>query len=111
MPLLHRFVGTPIITFLTSTGERSQAHRDSQTGYRAFRRDTMQYVHLTCNGMELASEMLDQVRRGPTCASATSKAVTARGSASRSSIPGQTGWRHLKLILLLAPDIARSVPG
>ena len=58
MPFLHRYVGTPVITFLTSRAGGRKLTRDSQTGYRAFRRDQMLGLGLAGTGMELASEML-----------------------------------------------------
>jgi hypothetical protein len=58
LPFLHRFVGTPVITFLTSRACGHKLTNDSQTGYRAFRRDQMLDLALVGNGMELASEML-----------------------------------------------------
>ena len=38
MPFLHRFVGTPAITFLTARACGGRVVRDSQSGFRAFRR-------------------------------------------------------------------------
>ena len=38
MPLLHRFVGTPVLTFLTARACGRRVVTDSQSGFRAFRR-------------------------------------------------------------------------
>jgi len=48
MPFLHRFLGTPVITFLTARAGGRNLTKDSQTGYRAFRRDRMEELALVC---------------------------------------------------------------
>ena len=110
MPLLHRFVGTPVITFLTSRASGRKLTEDSQTGYRAFRRDTMRDVQLTGNGMELASEMLIKSARADLRIGNIEGGYSPRiGESKLDTWPD--GWRHLKLILLLAPDIFLIGPG
>jgi glycosyltransferase involved in cell wall biosynthesis len=89
MPLLHRYLGTPVIAFLTSRACGRKVTGDSQTGYRAFRRDRMLGLGLRSDGMELASEMLIKAARGA-YGSATSRAATRPGSASPSWAPGRT---------------------
>jgi glycosyltransferase involved in cell wall biosynthesis len=90
MPLLHRHLGTPVITFLTSRACGRKVTCDSQTGYRAFRRDRMLELGLRSDGMELASEMLIKAAAAAS-GSGTSRAATPRGSASPSSTPGPMG--------------------
>jgi glycosyltransferase involved in cell wall biosynthesis len=58
MPLLHRLVGTPLISFLLRRVAGGIRIRDSQSGYRAFRTTKMQALGLKATGMEFASEML-----------------------------------------------------
>ena len=41
MPFLHRFVGTPLLTFLTARACGRRVVTDSQSGFRAFRRDAL----------------------------------------------------------------------
>ena len=58
MPFLHRYVGTPSLTFLVRRATGGLPVTDSQSGFRAFRRDQVLRLGLRGSGMELASEML-----------------------------------------------------
>ena len=110
MPFLHRYVGTPVITFLTSRAAGRKLTRDSQTGYRAFRRDQMLSLGIVGNGMELASEMLIKSARAELRISNIEGGYSPRIGESKLDT-WSDGWRHLKLILLLAPDIVLVGPG
>lgn len=110
MPVLHRFVGTPVITFLTSRASGGRLTSDSQTGYRAFRRSAMAEVGLTSNGMELASEMLIKSARANLRIGNIEAGYRPRIGESKLNTWAD-GWRHLKLIVLLAPDIVLIGPG
>jgi hypothetical protein len=110
MPLLHRYVGTPVITFLTSRACGRKVTRDSQTGYRAFRRDRMLRLDLRSDGMELASEMLIKAARNGLRIRDVEGGYAARIGESKLNT-WSDGWRHLMLILLLAPDLLLIGPG
>lgn len=62
MPLLHRHVGTPVITWLLRVLTGAPIS-DSQSGYRAFWRDQAIGLDLRSPGMEYASEMLLKAAR------------------------------------------------
>jgi len=110
MPFLHRYVGTPVITFLTSRASGRRVTKDSQTGYRAFRRDRVLKLGLTGNGMELASEMLIKAGRAGYRIENIPGGYSPRIGDSKLDT-WSDGWRHLKLILLLAPDLVLIGPG
>ena len=110
MPLLHRYLGTPVITFLTSRACGRRVTGDSQTGYRAFRRDRMLDLELRGEGMELASEMLIKAARGGLRIRDIEGGYAARIGESKLDT-WTDGWRHLMLILLLAPDLLLIGPG
>ncbi len=42
MPFLHSFIGTPLLTFLTARACGRRVVTDSQSGFRAFRRDSLE---------------------------------------------------------------------
>src|SRR5712692_836569 len=63
MPFLHRFVGTPALTFLVARACGGKVVNDSQSGFRAFRRDKLASLDVRSTGMELASEMLIRAAR------------------------------------------------
>jgi glycosyltransferase involved in cell wall biosynthesis len=110
MPFLHRFLGTPVITFLTARAGGRNLTKDSQTGYRAFRRDRMEELALVGNGMELASEMLIKAARADLRIGNIEGGYRPRIGESKLDT-WSDGWRHLKLIVLLAPDIFLIGPG
>jgi Glycosyl transferase family 2 len=110
MPLLHRYLGTPVITFLTSRACGRKVTSDSQTGYRAFRRDRMMGLGLRSDGMELASEMLIKAARSGLRIRDIEGGYAPRIGESKLDT-WSDGWRHLMLILLLAPDLLLIGPG
>jgi glycosyltransferase involved in cell wall biosynthesis len=111
MPWLHRYVGTPFITLLLrrATGN-SMTIRDSQSGFRAFRREQLANIDLVSTGMEFASEMLMR------CAWARFRIVeiptpySKRIGTSKLRTFGD-GLRHIRQILLLSPEIFAIEPG
>ena len=111
MPLAHRLVGTPAITFLIAraAGGRLLA-KDSQSGFRAFRRDDFARLGLQSSGMEFASEML--IRAGHAGWRVHEVPTRYRPRVGRSKLNTLSdGWRHLLLILSLAPDLLLVGPG
>ena len=104
MPLAHRFIGTPILTFLTARACGRRVVTDSQSGFRAFRRDALAIVGLTSTGMELASEMLIRSARAGLRIEEIQTNYRSRIGESKLST-WSDGWRHLSLIFLLAPDL------
>jgi glycosyltransferase involved in cell wall biosynthesis len=104
MPLAHRFLGTPILTFLTARACGRRVVTDSQSGFRAFRRDALPTMRLTSTGMELASEMLIlSARAGLRIEEIETKYRPRIGESKLAT--WSDGWRHLLLIFLLAPDL------
>lgn len=110
MPLLHRFVGTPCITFLVARACGGRVVGDSQSGFRAFRREAVAELELESTGMELASEMLIRAARHNLRIHEIDTGYRARVGESKLDTFSD-GWRHLKLILLLAPDLLLVGPG
>ena len=111
MPFLHRYVGTPVITFLTSRAERAQADQgqpDRLPGLPPGRDAAAS--GLVGNGMELASEMLIKSARADLRIGNIEGGYSPRIGESKLDT-WSDGWRHLKLILLLAPDIVLIGPG
>lgn len=110
MPFLHRFVGTPVITWLVRRAGGPSGLTDSQSGFRAFRRQALLGLGLRTTGMEYASEMLIlagrvgwRIRELPT---------GYRERVGESKLDTfRDGWRHLSTILLLAPELAATLPG
>lgn len=110
MPLLHRFVGTPALSFLVSRACGGTVVSDSQSGYRAFRRRDVESLQLSSSGMEFASEMLIRASNAHLRITETSTGYRERvGESKLDTLPD--GLRHLRLILLLAPHLLLVWPG
>ena len=110
MPFLHRYVGTPAITFLTARACGRRVVTDSQSGFRAFRRDQLPAMQLQGTGMELATEMLIRSSRAGLRIDEVQTGYRPRVGESKLDTWGD-GWRHLRLILMLAPEILLIGPG
>lgn len=107
MPLLHRYLGTPVLSFLINLihGRKPAAGiTDCNSGFRCFSRASFLKWKLNSAGMEFASEMLvkalaqgDQVTEVPVT---FQPADPARKSHLR---PFRDGARHLRVILFPRP--------
>ena len=110
MPVLHRYVGTPVLTALVRNAGLDGELLDSQSGFRCFRRDSIQRLNLKSDGMEFASEML--IKSGHSQLRVRNIPTGYRERIGDSKLNTLSdGWRHLRLILLLAPDLMLLGPG
>lgn len=110
MPFLHRYVGTPVITWLVRRAGGPANLSDSQSGFRAFRRDALWDLRLRATGMEYASEMLIVAGRAGWRVSEIETGYRERIGKSKLRTLSD-GLRHVTTILLLAPDLAATLPG
>jgi len=110
MPFLHRRFGTPILSLLIRRATLGMAVTDSQSGYRAFRRDAILKLDITATGMEFASEMLIKAGRAGLRVIETSTGYRERTGESKLNTFSD-GWRHIRQILLLAPNLMLVTPG
>ena len=110
MPPLHRYVGTPTITWLVRRAGGPPGLVDSQSGFRAFRRDDLLGLNLRATGMEFASEMLIVAGRANWRVLEVETGYRERIGRSKLET-GPDGFRHLTTILLLAPDLGATLPG
>jgi hypothetical protein len=110
MPFLHRYLGTPVLTFLTARACGGRVVGDSQSGFRAFRSADVERLGLRSKGMELATEMLIRAARAGLRIREVRTGYRARIGESKLDTFAD-GWRHLQLVLLLAPDLLLLLPG
>jgi hypothetical protein len=110
MPFLHRYLGTPILTFLVERAAGRRTVSDSQSGFRAFRRKNALALGLRATGMEFASELLIRAARWGWRIAEVPTAYGERVGQSKLSTFSD-GLRHLRLIVLLAPDLMLVWPG
>lgn len=100
MPWLHRRVGTPGLNLLLALAT-GRWFCDSQSGFRAFRREPLLYLGCTAAGMEFASEMLLLAHRAGLRIDEVPVRYRRRTGASKLRPVGD-GLRHCRLLLRLA---------
>jgi glycosyltransferase involved in cell wall biosynthesis len=110
MPLLHRYVGTPVLTALVRRAGGYDGLPDSQSGFRCFQKRHIAQMGLSSDGMEFASEMLIKGSRHQLRVINVPTGYRQRIGASKLNT-FRDGWRHLRLILLLAPELLLLAPG
>ena len=110
MPLLHRLIGNPAISFALRRACHGLRIRDSQSGFRAFDAAKMRRLGLKAPGMEFASEML--IRASNEGYRIEERPIGYRPRVGDSKLSTLAdGWRHLQLILLLSPQLLLFWPG
>ena len=111
MPWLHRWVGNPVLTFISRVFFHTPVG-DMHCGLRGFRRDSYAKLRLHAAGMEFASEMvikaaLQQMR--------IAEVPVTLSPDGRSRPPHlrtwRDGWRHLRFMLLFSPRWLFLYPG
>jgi glycosyltransferase involved in cell wall biosynthesis len=108
MPWAHRYIGSPIINLLIRRfiGVRVG---DSQSGFRAFTRTAYQRLGLRSGGMELASEMIvNAAREGLQIAEVPAPYAVRAGESKLNTV--RDGWRHLRFLLISAPNFLFVLP-
>lgn len=111
MPLLHRYLGNPVLSFLGRLFYRIPIG-DFHCGLRGFSKEAMERLQLSTPGMEFASEMV--VKSGLHKLRIAEVPVTLSKD-GRSRPPHlrtwRDGWRHLKFLLLYSPRWLFLLPG
>jgi hypothetical protein len=109
MPWAHRYIGSPIINLLIRRFIGVQVG-DSQSGFRAFTRAAYQRLGLRSGGMELASEMIvNAAREGLQIAEVPARYNVRLGESKLNTV--RDGWRHLRFLLISAPNFLFVLPG
>ena len=109
MPLLHRYVGNPFLTWLLNSLFPSGIS-DVHCGMRAITHDALKKLQLRTGGMEFASEMvIEATRKGLRISEVPITYYPRRGESKLNTF--SDGWRHLRFILLYRPVLYLLVPG
>jgi len=103
MPLLHRYLGNPVLSFVGRLLFRAQVG-DFHCGLRGFDRDAVRTLDLRTRGMEFASEL---VVKASLAGWRIAEVPTTLHPDGRGRPPHlhswRDGWRHLRFLLLSAP--------
>jgi Glycosyl transferase family 2 len=111
MPFLHRFLGTPVLTWILNCLFDTRIS-DCNCGMRCIERVTFFRLGVVSPGMEFASEMI--VKAAVHDVEITEVPIDFHKDQRNRRPhlrPFHDGWRHLRLLLWHAPDHMMSVPG
>ncbi|MEO8468920.1 MAG: glycosyltransferase family 2 protein [Chloroflexota bacterium] len=109
MPWAHRYIGSPIINLIIRRFIGLRVG-DSQSGFRAFTRDAYERMKLRSGGMELASEMIvNAAREGLAVTEVPAPYNVRLGESKLNTV--RDGWRHLRFLLVSAPNFLFVLPG
>jgi len=109
MPLHHRFIGNPILSFLVRLFFKTNV-QDVHCGMRAIRRDVIPQLNLKTAGMEFASEMVIKVVQKKL--HITQLPISYRERTGTSKLRSfSDGWRHMRFMLLYSPLYLFLLPG
>jgi hypothetical protein len=111
MPPLHRYLGTPVLSWLGRRILKSKIH-DFQCGLRGLRRAAMLELDLQSMGMEFASEMVIKAERAGLRIEQVPTTLRPDGRSRRPHLnTWRDGWRHLRLLMVYARQSHYLVPG
>jgi glycosyltransferase involved in cell wall biosynthesis len=103
MPKLHRWIGNPLLTRFLNLFYKAGVS-DAHSGFRAIKGEALEKLELKSDGMEFASEMIvEAAKKGLRIKEVPITYHRRRNPNSKlSSLPD--GWRHLKFMLIHAPN-------
>jgi len=111
MPKLHRYLGNPVLSFIGRLFFNSKI-KDFHCGLRGYNREKILSLNLQTIGMEYASEMIVKATLNKL---QIAEVPTTLDKDGRSRVPHlksfRDGWRHLKFLLIYAPDWLFVYPG
>jgi len=108
MPPLHKYVGNPLLTRFLNTFYGAGVS-DAHSGFRVFRKDALETLELETTGMEFASEMIMEAGANDLTIEEVPIIYHEReGEETLDSF--SDGWRHVRFMLVNAPDYLFSYP-
>lgn len=109
MTFSHRYIGNPVLTALLNRffGLKSS---DAHSGMRAFTREAFDRMGLRCEGMEFASEVV--IKAAKCGLRVAERPILYHPRIGETKLRTfRDGWRHLRFMLLLAPEYLFVYPG
>lgn len=111
MPWSHQYIGNPVLSFIGRLFFKSRI-KDFHCGLRGYNREAILNLQLQTTGMEYASEM---VVKSELNGLKIAEVPTILSKDGRSRPPHlrsfRDGWRHLKFLLMYAPNWLLLYPG
>lgn len=109
MPFLHKYFGNPLLSFLIRLLYKVDVD-DAHSGFRAISYENLKKLNLVSQGMEFATEMLIEAKKHNLRIKEIPIEYRMRKGKSKLR-PLSDGWRHLRLMLLHAPNYLFLIPG
>ena len=104
MPRLHRYLGNPVLSFIGRFFFNSKI-RDFHCGLRGYRREKILSLNLQTSGMEYASEMIVKATLNKLIITEVPTTLDKDGRSRPPHLRSfRDGWRHLKFLLMYAPN-------
>jgi glycosyltransferase involved in cell wall biosynthesis len=111
MPLLNRYLGNPLLSFIGRTLFSSPVG-DFHCGIRGFRREAALALDLRATGMEFASEMIVKASLAKLPITEVPTTLRPDGRDRPPHLrPWRDGWRHLRFMFLRSPEWLFLYPG
>jgi glycosyltransferase involved in cell wall biosynthesis len=111
MPFSHKYIGNPVLSFLGRLLFRTDV-RDFHSGLRGFRKESILNLSLQTTGMEFASEMVvKSVIHGYKIAEVPIILYPDGRDRPPHLRTWRDGWRHLRFLMLYAPNWIFLYPG
>ncbi len=111
MPWLHRWVGNPVLTFISRVFFHTPVG-DMHCGLRGFRRESYARLRLHAAGMEFASEMVIKASLQRMRIAEVPVTLSPDGRTRPPHLrTWRDGWRHLRFMLLFSPRWLFLYPG
>jgi len=112
MPVLHKYVGNPILTGIGNLFFRNSPCGDFHCGLRGFRKDRVMKLGLQTTGMEFASEMVVKAKLHHLRIAEVPVTLWPDGRSRPPHLRSwRDGWRHLRFMLLYSPSWLFLYPG
>jgi glycosyltransferase involved in cell wall biosynthesis len=104
MPKLHRYLGNPVLSFIGRLFFNSKI-KDFHCGLRGYNREKVLSLNLQTNGMEYASEMIVKATLNKFNITEVPTTLDKDGRSRPPHLRSfRDGWRHLKFLLMYAPN-------
>jgi len=109
MPFSHKYFGNPILSFLLRLFYKTKVN-DAHCGIRAITKKSLDKLNLQTTGMEFASEMIVKaLQNNLKIKEIPINYYKRKGNSKLKSF--SDGWRHLRFMLMYAPNYLFIIPG
>lgn len=111
MPFLHKYLGNPVLSFIGKLFFKI-AINDFHCGLRGFSKKAYNKMHLKTTGMEFASEMVVKSKLNNLKITEVPTTLKKDGRTRKPHLKTWSdGWRHLRFLMLYAPNWLFLYPG